>query len=91
MKMPWSNFEGPAKFVVICLTIFLVAGGLCGLQSSFMGGMRGGDNTFGIVLAFAGFGELAVMLVSFALMVVGVLVWIIVAIRRGRSGGAGDA
>jgi hypothetical protein len=86
MKMPWSNFEGPAKLVVFCLTIFLVAGGLCGLQWAISNGMHSGVDNLAVVFAITGILELGVMLLSLAAMIGGALVWMIAAIRRGRSG-----
>jgi hypothetical protein len=32
MKMPWSNFTGPARLLVICATVLLIASGLCGME-----------------------------------------------------------
>jgi hypothetical protein len=40
MKMPWGNLEGPAKLLVICVAIFLVSAGLCGMQWAIAMGPR---------------------------------------------------
>jgi len=34
MRMPWTNLEGPARLPVFCVTILLVASGLCGIQAA---------------------------------------------------------
>jgi hypothetical protein len=77
MRMPWSKFEGPARLLMLFVTILLVASGLCGLQWVIVTGMAGsgaGGYIF-VVLIGLGYAELFAIAVSLA-GAVGVLVWL---------------
>src|SRR5580658_1415730 len=70
MKMLWGNLEGPAKLLVICVVIFLVSAGLCGMQWAIAMGPRSdslGDLLIPLgiaeIVAMAGSGALAIILV----------------------------
>ena len=77
MKLSWSNLTVPAKAVVICITILLVASGLCGLQWTFVG--KHWDNNHNVMIALfmlTGVIELLVMALSAVGAVVAAFIWI---------------
>ena len=82
--MWWSNLEGPAKGVAICATVFLVAGGLCGLQVALLNGSGSGGGSLVVVFIITGIIELGAMLVSALLLVVLAIAWVVQAIRGER-------
>jgi hypothetical protein len=78
MKMPWKNLEGPAKLLIICVVIFLVSAGLCGLQLSFAGvlyerndGLTGFIVVLGIIEVLAIAGSLLVGIIALHLWLTG--------------------
>ena len=81
MKVPWQNLEGPARLLVISLTVLLVAAGLCGLQFVLNVSAYGNMPRF---LVLIGLIELIAIVVS-ALVVIGALIaWLIQAVRSPR-------
>jgi len=89
MKMPWSRFEGPAKLLVMCLTILLVASGMCGLQWAVMSGGTTGA-TLGAFLIPLGIIELIAIGLSALGLVVVLIFWGARTIYRALSGQNGD-
>lgn len=78
-KMPWSDLEGPAKFIAICAAVLLVSGGLCGLQwivASIHGGMDAE------LILTAGVVELLAMFVATLGILAGIVALVIVQIRN---------
>jgi hypothetical protein len=80
MSSFWDNLEGPAKLLAICVAVFLVAAGLCGMQwfvvgfaSRGVGGqsMIGTVIVFGIIELIAMAGAAVVGFVALILMLVG--------------------
>lgn len=82
MKMPWSDLEGPAKFIAICAAVFLVSGGLCGLQWVVVANIHGGMNSIAGVVITAGVLELLGMLVAMLGILAGIVALVIVQIRN---------
>lgn len=74
MWKPWRNVEGPAKVLVVFVTMLLVATGLCGVQW-FLFAIGGRDlGAFMTVIFVLGYLELAVMAISLAGAVI-TLLW----------------
>lgn len=87
MKMPWSELEGPAKFIAICAAVFLVSGGLCGLQGVVVASSRGGMDSIAGLIVTAGILELLGMLVAALGILAGIVALVIVQIRNpGKTG-----
>lgn len=82
LKMPWSDLEGPAKFMAICAAVFLVSGGLCGLQWIVAANIRGYMGSIGGLIITAGFLELLGMLVAALGILAGIVALVIVQIRN---------
>jgi hypothetical protein len=82
MKTPWTNKTGPAKFIAFFVTTLLVALGLCGMNyAAFSLGTshlhpRAADAVT-LVLIIAAYIELAVMILSFAGLLITGLVWLL--------------
>lgn len=87
MKVPWRNLEGPAKLLAICVVVFLVSSGLCGLEWIVVFNMRGNGGALGDALIPLGMAELAGMIGSGALAVILVFYMILRAIFGGGAGG----
>ena len=77
--MPWSGQEGPAKFIVICAAVFLVSGGLCGLQWVFVASTGAMDAE---LILTTGVLELLGMLVAALGILAGIVALVIVQIRN---------
>jgi len=77
MRMPWSNRQGPMKMLVICVTVLLVASGLCGVQGMLAGVLRFGKSDFlvGPIIALGIVGFAAILL-SIGGMVIA-LIWLL--------------
>lgn len=87
MKMPWSELEGPAKFIAICAAVFLVSGGLCGLQWVAVATINRGMNSFAGLIITTGVLELLGMLVAALGILAGIVALVIVQIRNpGKTG-----
>jgi hypothetical protein len=80
MSSFWDDLEGPAKLLAICVAVFLVAAGLCGMQwfvvgfaSRGIGGqaMVGTVIVLGIIELIAMAGAAVVGFVALILMLVG--------------------
>lgn len=69
MKTPWRNLGGTGKLIAICVAVFLVAGGLCGIQWAVVGRTHIPNSIENILIAI-GLIELALMVLSAAVMVV---------------------
>jgi len=88
MSMPWSKFEGPAKVLMILVTILLVSLGLCGLQWGIFSGIadtRSGGFFVGIFLVL-GYAELLAIAVSLVGTVVVLAFWGLRTLYRRLSG-----
>ena len=89
---PWTNKTGLAKATAILATIALVSIGLCGANFVAVitfGSLSGGSEGFqwvSEVLAFAGFAELAGILIGIVGLLIVVVIALIGAIVRLRSG-----
>jgi hypothetical protein len=85
MNMPWSKLEGPAKWLVVFITILLVSSGLCGLQMLIANGGQG--NVGGLIPVFIvlGFFEIGAMAISAFGAVLMLIVWLISLVRRGSA------
>ena len=75
MSMPWKDLHGAAKVLVICLTVLLVAGGLCGVQSALLSGARFLPDSWAEVFIVTGVIELIAMLASVVVGFIALLVW----------------
>ncbi|HWE86753.1 MAG TPA: hypothetical protein VG267_17545 [Terracidiphilus sp.] len=86
MKLPWANLEGPARMLSICAAVFLVSGGLCGIQWA----VASGSSSFGQALVglfmVTGLAELVAMAISLVGMAVAIILWIAGAIYDRASG-----
>jgi|SRR6185437_13014954 len=80
-KMPWSDLEGPAKFIAICAAVFLVSGGLCGLQWIVAANIHGMNSIAGLIIT-AGVLELLGMLVAMLGILAGIVALVILQIRN---------
>lgn len=80
MKAPWSNLEGPAKWLVIAVVALLVSSGLCGLQMASMSSSDQHGELFARLFVFAGIAELIVMALSTCGIVVSLIIWIATAL-----------
>ena len=80
MKAPWSNLEGPAKWLVIAVVALLVSSGLCGLQVAIMSGANPSGASLGSLFMFTGAVELIVMALSACAVVVSLIIWIATAL-----------
>jgi hypothetical protein len=89
MKMPWSRLEGPAKLLVMCLTILLVASGMCGLQW-VVGSSGNAGNTMAAFLIPLGIIELIAIGLSAIGVVIVLIFWGARTIYRSLSGRDGD-
>jgi len=77
MSMPWDRFEGPLKWLVMFVTILLVASGLCGLQLLILNDGQNGANGLASVFMITGLFELGAMAVSAVGIVVSLIAWIV--------------
>lgn len=82
MKMPWSELEGPAKFIAICAAVFLVSGGLCGLQWVYVAATNRGMDSIASLIMTAGVLELLGMFVATLGILAGIVALVIVQIRN---------
>ncbi|HTB98395.1 MAG TPA: hypothetical protein VK716_15400 [Terracidiphilus sp.] len=64
MNLPWSSLEGPARLLVTCIAIMLVAGGLCGLQFLIVNADPENSGPLMSLFMVTGAAELVAMLVS---------------------------
>jgi uncharacterized membrane protein len=80
MKAPWSNFEGPAKWLVIAVAALLVSSGLCGLQLGVTARTNQNGAMFARLFIFTGIVELVVMALSACGIVVSLIIWIATAL-----------
>ena len=87
MNMPWRNLEGPAKLLAICVVVFLVSSGLCGLQWVIALNLPSGGGALGNAIIPLGIAELVAMIGSGALAVILVFYMILRAIFGGGAGG----
>jgi hypothetical protein len=71
--MPWSNLHGAAKVATVCAAIFLLSGGLCGLQVLVLN--DGGGDRFMTVYIIAGALEVIAIVLSAVVGFVALLVW----------------
>ena len=77
MNLPWSRLEGPARLLVTCIAILLVAAGLCGLQLVILNvGTSAINNGLASLFFVTGIIELAAMAISALLAFGAFLVWI---------------
>jgi uncharacterized membrane protein len=80
MKAPWSNLEGPAKWLVMAVVALFVSSGLCGLQYAIaLGAKQNGTMLVGLFMV-TGALELIVMALSACGVVVSVIIWIATAL-----------
>ena len=75
MSPPWSRLEGPARLLVNCVVILLIAGGLCGLQL-FTLNFTSNNGALTSLLMVTGAVELAAMLASALVGLFALLAWI---------------
>jgi hypothetical protein len=96
MQSPWHGKSGLEKAAAILATILSIALGLCGMNYGavfFLNVHRlsNGWTAVGNALAFTAFAELAVMLLSFAGLVLVMLIyvgkWIAESFSKGPKGG----
>jgi hypothetical protein len=80
MKAPWSNLEGPAKWLVIAAVALLVSSGLCGLQYAIFRGTNQNNTMFVGLFWLTGIVELIVMALSACGVVVTLIIWIATAV-----------
>ncbi len=80
MKAPWSNLEGPAKWLVIAVVVLLVSSGLCGLQIAMVAGGNQYGALFTRLFMFTGAVEVIVMALSACGIVVSLIIWIATAL-----------
>ena len=66
MNLPWSRLVGPARLLVTCIVILLVAAGLCGLQL-FVLNLTPNNGILGSLFMVTGAAELGAILVSIIL------------------------
>jgi hypothetical protein len=92
MKMPWTNQRGPAKLLVVCATVLLVSGGLCGVQYAvFSVASHSGEDILAPIFMYTGMAELAAMLLSVLGLVIGATWLVGKAIRHpGPSTGSNE-
>jgi hypothetical protein len=81
MKIPWKNLEGPARLLLICLTVLLIAGGLCGLQFVLSASLYGRRMPSFFMLI--GILELIAILVSGLVAIGALIAWLIQRLRSG--------
>jgi hypothetical protein len=80
VKYPWSSLSGFPKGLVICVAIFLVSAGLCGLQ--LVVANAAGSNQLTSILMIPGFFELIGFWGSAIGIVVCLVGWIVTSIYR---------
>jgi hypothetical protein len=86
MNMPWKNLHGAAKVVAICAAVLLVSFGLCGVQMSMLGLLRGAPTSGSEGLVIAGVIEGVAGLIAGLVGFIALLVWGIGRIvRSGRQ------
>jgi hypothetical protein len=78
MKAPWSNLEGPAKWLAIAVVALLVSSGLCGLQVTMISSAN--STILARLFMFTGIVELIVMALSACGIVVSLIIWITTAL-----------
>jgi hypothetical protein len=88
--MPWSELEGPAKLLAICVAIFLVSSGLCGMEFLIAG--MAGARANSLVPLFIAIGVLSLIAIAIS-VVVGFIALILWAVglkgsKRGPDPGA---
>ncbi len=80
MKAPWSNLEGPAKWLVIAVVALLVSSGLCGLQFALATHANQNSSTVVWLFMVTGIVELIAMALSACGVVVSLIIWIATAL-----------
>ena len=77
MNLPWSRLESPARFLVTCVVILLVAGGLCGLQLLILTEYPDSNKLTSLFIV-TGLIELGVVIVSIVLALAALvrLIWL---------------
>ncbi len=75
MSPPWSRLEGPARLLVTCFVILLVAGGLCGMQLYILN-LTPNNGVLGSLFMVTGAVELAAILASAVVGLFALLAWI---------------
>jgi uncharacterized membrane protein SpoIIM required for sporulation len=75
MSKPWSEFEGFAKALVICVVVMLVSSGLCGVQWFLATQLGNYGGALSGVLIPLGIIELVAIVVSGSAAVVILLAW----------------
>lgn len=85
MNMPWTNVHGAAKVVVVCVAVFLVSAGLCGIESVTLSAVHHmPDNAAGVLIGVGVLGAVG-MILSALVGFIALLVWGIGGIfRRGQ-------
>jgi uncharacterized membrane protein len=80
MQAPWSNLEGPAKWLVIAVVALLVSSGLCGVQFAMATQANQNSAMFVGLFMVTGIAEVIVMALSACGVVVSVIIWIATAL-----------
>ena len=77
MNLPWSRLEGPARLLVTCIVILLVAAGLCGLQLLILTEYPDSNKLTSLFIV-TGLIELGVVIVSIVLALAALvrLIWL---------------
>lgn len=75
MRMPWTNLEGPARLLVMCITVLLVSAGLCGLQLAIVSSDNGNPWIANLFI-LTGFVELVAMILSALVGIIALMVWL---------------
>lgn len=76
MRAPWANKTGLAKVATILACIFGISTGLCGVTGVVGKASFGHDSVVSVMTAI-GMVELAAMILSFAGLIVVVILWLI--------------
>jgi hypothetical protein len=82
--MPWDDLEGPAKLLAICVAVFLVAAGLCGVQWFVVGVSGAGKAAIGTAMVLAVI-EVIAMVASVVVGFVALIFWV-VSFKGGKRG-----
>jgi hypothetical protein len=75
MKMPWTNRQGAAKAIAICVTVLLVSAGLCGMQLLVLNLSRGSADGLTTIFMITGALELIAILLSVLIGFIALLIW----------------
>jgi hypothetical protein len=90
MKTPFSELQGPAKVLAICIVIVFVGSGLCGLEWAVAGALGGKGQSFLPAIVVLGIIQAIAIIVAVLVAFIALVVMIIRAIsgRGARSDSA---